>query len=65
MLKFFTNLASNTCLSKTIQKSKFHDLTQVWKEWVGQGYQNGENFEIFTLYISKIGNLGQQLGTTS
>ena len=51
MLKFFTNPASNMlkiCLSKNIEKSKFHDLTQTWRKWGGRGYQNEENFEICT-----------------
>ena len=36
------------CLSKNIQKSKFHNLTYTWGEWVCKGSQNGENFEICT-----------------
>ena len=40
MLKIF--------LSKNIEKNKFHDLTQAWREWVGWGYENGEKFEICT-----------------
>ena len=27
-------------LSKNIQKRKFHDLTNVWGQGVGRGYQN-------------------------
>ena len=50
------------CLSKNIQKSKFHGLTYAWGEWVVKGYQNEENFEICTFYIAKITNLGRHLG---
>ena len=49
------------CLSKNIQKSKFHNLTYAWGMWDGKAYQNEENFEIFTFYIAKITNLGQKL----
>ena len=31
------------CLSKNIEKSKFHDLTYGWREGVGRGDQNKEN----------------------
>ena len=34
------------CLSKNTQKSKFHDLTYIWGEWVANGSQNGDNFRI-------------------
>ena len=50
------------CLSKKIQKSKFHDLTYAWAEWVGKGYQNDEHFEICTIQIAKTTNLSHQLG---
>ena len=50
------------CLSKNIQKSKFHDLTCAWGKWVGKGYKNEKKFEICTFWIAKITNLGQQLG---
>ena len=42
------------CLSKNIQKSKFHGLTYAWEEWVGKGHQKDENFEICSFYIAKI-----------
>ena len=51
MPNFFINPASNMlniCLSKNVQKSKFHDLTHVLGETVGRGYQNEEKFEICT-----------------
>ena len=35
-------------LSKNIKKIKFPDLSQAWQEWAGRGYQNEENFEIYT-----------------
>ena len=49
-------------LSKNIQKSKFHDLTYAWGDWVDKGYQNEEKFYTCTYYIAKITNLGQHLG---
>ena len=72
MLKFFTNpeariclsfpqIQPQICLSKNIQKSKSHDLTNLWGKWVGKRYQNKENFEICSFEIAKITNLGQQL----
>ena len=42
---------------KNIQKSKFHDLTELWGQGVGRGYQNEE-----TLKFAKFANLGQQSG---
>ena len=30
----------NICLSKNIQKSKFHDVTHTWVDGLGKGYQN-------------------------
>ena len=41
MLKFFTNPTSlKLCVSRNIQKNKFHDLIHTWKDRVGRGYQN-------------------------
>ena len=34
------------CLSKNIQKSKFHDLTHAKGDRIDRGYQDEENFEI-------------------
>ena len=44
MLRFFINLALEyaLCLSKNIQKSKFHDVTHAWVEGLGKGYQKEE-----------------------
>ena len=55
-------LMAISLLKQYIQKSKFHDLTYSWGEWVGKGYQNEENFEICVFQIAKITNVGQQLG---
>ena len=30
------------CLSRNIQKNKFHDLIHTWGDEVGRGYQNEE-----------------------
>ena len=53
----FFQSEARTCFSLSFHKSslkktlkrKFHDLTHAWREWVGRGYQNEENFEICTL----------------
>ena len=51
------------CLSKNIEKTKFHDLTMPGGNELEEGInENEENFEICTFYNANITNLGQSLG---
>ena len=48
MLKFFIIEPQNmlkVCLSKKVQKSKFHHLIHTWGKEVGKGYENEEILE--------------------
>ena len=44
------------CLSKNIQKSKFHDLTHAWREGVDRMYSE----DILKFVPAESTNLGQQ-----
>ena len=41
------------CLSKKIQKSKFHDFTHAWGKFVGKGYLKSEPQYAYKRYAYK------------